>query len=103
MKKIIFFLFFFVIIGLNSCDKKDDFWVFYHISISCSPGGTTDQTGSVWINSKARVRINFIPDSGYRVDSIWVDKVKKIISENYYEFGGVKENHQLHIFFGKKE
>lgn len=64
-------------------------------------GGTTDPSGSLAVEDWESVKINFIPNEGYEIQSVSVDG-KDMGAIESYELSNVTEDHSIIATFVKK-
>jgi len=70
----------------------------YIITASAGPNGSISPSGNVVVNYGADQSFNFIPNSGYIVDSVFVDG-SFVGSDTSYTFHNVTANHTIYVQF----
>ena len=75
-------------------DGKADSSLTHKVLITAGNGGSSDPAGSVEVDDWGSVTINFIPNSGYRVQSVKVDGEDKGAVDSY-KLSYVKDDHTV--------
>lgn len=72
------------------------------ISATSGTGGSVSPNGLTEVAAGSNAKFRFTPDAGYAVESVFVDgeDLGKLAA---YEFSNVRENHNLHVTFAKRQ
>ena len=71
----------------------------YRLDASSDSHGTISPDGSVWVKEGSSKTFTFKPDSGYRVDAVYVDGKKLSTRPSSYTFSNIREAHSIYVEF----
>ncbi len=76
--------------------------IFFNIYLSSNSEGTVNPSGKKSFPYGSDVTYDFIPNTGYKIDSVLIDgKMRGTFSS--YTFSDITENHSLEVIFNPKE
>ncbi|MBI5475229.1 MAG: T9SS type A sorting domain-containing protein [Ignavibacteriales bacterium] len=70
----------------------------YTITASAGTGGSINPSGIVGVNYGATRQFTITPNTGYHIDTVYVDGIK-VDSTTSYTFYDITENHTIHVSF----
>ncbi|MBM6927242.1 S-layer homology domain-containing protein [Pseudoflavonifractor phocaeensis] len=73
----------------------------YEVTADCGTGGTISPEGSVWVTQGTSKTFTFKPNSGYKVDAVYVDNKKLSTTPSSYTFSNVREAHSIYVEFAR--
>lgn len=74
----------------------------YTITSSAGAGGTISPLGSVEVEKGKLQAFTITPNEGYEIDTVLVDSVSTVISNNQYTFSNVSADHVISVTFKEK-
>ena len=69
------------------------------IASSSVGGGIITPTGNIYVNRAQSQQFNFIANTGYKVDSVWIDGNYIAESLSSYTFNDIQLNHRIKVSF----
>lgn len=76
-----------------------DYTTRYEIEADSSSGGRISPSGDVWVSRGSSKTFTFKPNSGYKIEAVYVDGRKVGGTPSSYRFSNVRDDHTIYVEF----
>lgn len=71
----------------------------YRLEASSGPNGSISPEGDTWVKQGSAKTFTFEPDSGYKIDAVYVDGKKLSTKPSAYTFTNIRDAHTIYVEF----